>query len=79
MAGNPGAAAEVAVDLAAISQDINNARRDMERCADPEERRELRKYMTALMEKEARLAGTAASELVEVQQGCKNWPKASAG
>ena len=52
-----GAAAEVAMDLAAIKQDIQTARRDMQNCEDPKERRELRQYMTALMEKEARLAG----------------------
>ncbi len=68
MAGTPGAAAEVA-ELVKVSEEIEEMRGCLRSCKDAQELSELRKHMTALredrkalLEKEARLAGTAASE-----------------
>ena len=71
LAGTSCAAAEVAMELDKVSQAIEETRGLLKSCEDAQERRELRRLMTTLLEKEARLAGTAAGELGGVQQGCR--------
>ena len=51
------------MDLDKVKQDIEDVRGELQICEDAQERRELRKLMTAMLEKEARLLGTAAGEL----------------
>ena len=63
MAGCSEPATEIAMDLEKVKQDIEDARQALKVSKDAEEQRELRKYLTALLEKEARLEGTAAGEL----------------
>ena len=74
------------MELTKVNQDIDDMRGLLSSCEDAQELSELRKLMTALredrkalLEKEARLAGMAAGELVGLQQGCKIWPEADAG
>ena len=58
------------MELVKVYQDIKDTREALKSCEDTQERRELRKLMTALLdnetvllEKETRLARTAAGEL----------------
>ena len=69
MAGTPGTAAEVATELVKVSEEIEEMRGLLRSCEDASSRNEVLKLLTALaqsktalLQKEARLAGAAAGE-----------------